>query len=120
MGAEVEIGGVGYGLVLGEGGEEGGGREVGWELDGVGEVDLVGVAGGDVGFYFLDGGEVVVIGDAEGGVGEDGIGMRCGCGGLWEPRSQKRDLGHPGWWWGEEEAGGVVEEDGWGVGGEVG
>ncbi len=56
MRAEVEIGGVGYGLVLREGREEGRGGEGCGEGDGVGEVDLVGVAGGYVGFDLFDGG----------------------------------------------------------------
>ena len=107
VGAEVEKGGVGYGLLRRECGEEGGGREGCGEGDGVGEVDLVGVAGGDVGFDFFDGGEVVGGGDAEGRVSEDGGGVRTGLG---------RERG----WRSEEGAGGVVEEDGGGIGGEVG
>ncbi len=71
--AEVEVGGVGYGLVLRERGEERGGREGRGEGDGVGEVDLVGVAGGDVGFDFFDGGEVVGGGDAEGWGWREGL-----------------------------------------------
>ncbi len=119
MRGEVKEGGVGYGLVLGERGEEGCGRESCGEGDGVGEVDLVGVSGGDVGLDCFDGGEVVGGGDTEGWVFEDGGSGGCGRGVWWKPRSQKRDLGHPGWW-GREEPGGVVEDDGGGVGSEVG
>ena len=111
-----------------ERGEEGGRREAGGEGDGVSEVDLVGVSGGDVGFDLLDGGEVVGRGDAEGGVGEDGGGVGFGMGSevgyregvgvegsCFPTRPQVRvRMGHPR----DEVAGGVVEDDGCGVGSE--
>ncbi len=67
-------------MILREGGEEGRGALVGWEFDRVGEVDLVGVAGGDVRLDFFDSGGVGVVGDAESWVGEDGRGGRGGGG----------------------------------------